>query len=88
MSHSGSRPAPTRRRGTVPGSAEGGPDGSRRSRRETLNRESRQPEDGSVAAVLTRAGELTACCFTSLVVSFLVMGVIVALAFGAYSLLG
>ncbi|MBY8880155.1 hypothetical protein [Actinacidiphila acidipaludis] len=88
MSHSGSGPAPTRRRGTVPGSTETTPDRSRRSRREALNRESRQPEDGSVGAVLTRTAELTACCFTSLAMSFLVMGVVAALAFGAYSLFG
>jgi hypothetical protein len=88
MSHSGSRPAPTRRRGTDAGSADTGSGGSRRSRREALNRESREPEDGGIGAVMTRTGELMACCVASLAVSFVVMGVLVGLVVGIYMLFG
>ncbi|WP_225845901.1 hypothetical protein [Streptomyces sp. HPF1205] len=90
MSHSDSRAVPAPRRAAAPGAtgaAPGGPPPGRR-RREPPNREPREPAGAPVTAALTRAAELSACCVTSLVVSFLLMGCVAGLAFVAYQVLG
>jgi hypothetical protein len=42
----------------------------------------------TVGGALTRTAELSACCLTSFAVAFLLMAVLVGLAFLAYSVLG
>ncbi|MBM9509661.1 hypothetical protein [Actinacidiphila acididurans] len=89
MSHSDSRADHGRRRAAAPGGA--ATTASQGPRRPV--RQPRDPDDhpgsrsgGPVLSAITRAGELTACCAVSAVISLLVLGAIGALVIAVYTL--
>lgn len=77
MSHS-HRPAPPARRRAAPGTAADEPQ-DRRSAESGLD---------NVQAILTRAGELAACCVVSFAITLFLVALLVGIGFLGYKLLG
>lgn len=78
MSHS-HRPAPPARRRAAPGTAADEP----------MDRRSRESGGlDNVQAILTRAGELAACCVVSFGITLVLLALLVGLGFIGYKLFG
>lgn len=77
MSHS-HRPAPPARRRAAPGTAADEP----------LDRRPRESGLDNVQAILTRAGELAACCVVSFGITLFLLALLLGLGFLGYKLFG
>lgn len=77
MSHS-HRPAPPARRRAAPGTAADEP------------QDRRTPDSGldNVQAIVTRAGELAACCVASFAITLVLFALLLGLGFIGYKILG